>query len=165
MPKSLSHFQSRIWRCSFHSAVLWEYEHWKGVYQNLRKTSKSVKLESLVTMEGWVILPVNSHWTMNISAIFGRTAKYSGWLENNFLRSSLNFSCLIAAEKHAYCSGGKINFWSHLGEERPEKPQKFHRHTSRGRIESIKSAGKRSQKVTLTTFPRHFLETLISFRI
>jgi len=78
------------------------------------------------------------------------------------LRSLLKFSGLIAAEQHAYCSGGKINFWSHLSEERPDTPQKFHRNPFRGRIESIKSAGKRSQKVTLITCPRHFLETLIS---
>ena len=58
--------------------------------------------------------------------------------------------------------GGQINFWSHLGEIRPQKSRKFHRTPSRGRIESIKSAGKRSQKVPLITFPRHFLETLIS---
>ena len=36
---------------------------------------------------------------------------------------------------------------------------------SRSRIDSIKSAGKRSQKVTLITYPRHFLDTLISCRI
>ena len=40
-------------------------------------------------------------------------------------RSSLNFPSLIAAEQYAYCSGGKINFWSHPGEERPEKPGFF----------------------------------------
>jgi len=77
----------------------------------------------------------------------------------------LNCSCLIAAEQHAYCSRGKINFWPHLGEERPEKPQNFHGNPSRSRIESIKSAGKKSQKVILITCPRHFLETLISCRI
>jgi len=36
---------------------------------------------------------------------------------------------------------------------------------SRSRIDSIKSAGKISQKVTLKTYPRHFLETLISCQI
>jgi len=131
----------------------------------LQQFGKSVRLESLVTMEGWVTLPVKSHWTMNNLAIFCRTAKSSGWLENNFLRSSLNSSCLTAAEQHAYCSGGKINFWSHLCEERPEKPQNFHRNPSCGRIESIKSAGKRSEKVILITCPRHFPETLLSCRI
>jgi len=40
----------------------------------------SSKVKSLVTMEGWVILRVKSHWTMDISAIFCRTAKSSGWL-------------------------------------------------------------------------------------
>ena len=64
-----------------------------------------------------------------------------------------------------YCSGSKINFWSHLGEGRHEKPQRFHNTPSRCRIESINSAGKRSQKVTLITCPKHFLETLISCRI
>jgi len=80
-------------------------------------------------------------------------------------RPLLKSPSLITAEQYAYCSGGKINFWSHLGEERPEKHQKIHRTPSRGRIESIKSAGKRSQKVTLITCSRHFLETLISCRI
>jgi len=80
MAKSWSHVCSRIWKCSFHSAVLWGFEHRKGVYQNLGKTSKNVKLESLVTMEGWEILPVKSNWTMNISAIFCQTAKSSGRL-------------------------------------------------------------------------------------
>jgi len=129
------------------------------------KTSRSAKLESLVTIEGWVILPVKSHWTMNISAIFCRTAKSSGCLENNFLRSSLKSWCLISAEQHECGSGAEINFWSHLGEERPEKPQNFHGNPFRGRIELIKSAGKRSHKFTLITCPRHFLETLISCRI
>ena len=81
------------------------------------------------------------------------------------MRCTLNSSCLIATEQHASCSGGKINFWSHLGEERPEKPHFFHGNPSRGRLESTKSANKRSQKVTLLTCPRHFLETLISCRI
>ena len=108
---------------------------------------------------------VKSHWKMNISANFCRTTKLSAWLSNNFLRSSLNFPCLIAAEQYAYCSRGKINFWSHLGQERPEKPQKVHMNPSRSRIDSIKSADKRSQKVTLITYPRHFLDTLISCRI
>ena len=82
-------------------------------------------LENLVTLEGWVILPVKSHWTMNISSNFCRTAKSFGWLSNNFLRSSVNFPSLIAAEQYAYCSGGKSNVLSHLCEERPEKPQIF----------------------------------------
>ena len=76
----------------------------------------------------------------------------------------INFPCLIAAEQYAYGSRGKINFWSHLGEERPENPQKIHMNPSRSRIDSIKSARKRSQKVTLITHPRNFLETLISCR-
>ena len=117
------------------------------------------------TLEGWVILPVKSHWLMCISAIFCRTAKSFGWPLNNFFRSSLNLQCLIAAEQHAYCSGDKIKFWSHLSEERPENPQKVCRNPSRRRIEPIKSAGRRCQKVILTTCPRHFLEILISCRI
>jgi len=47
-------------------------------------------------------------------------------------------------EAIAYCSWGKIKFWSHLGEERPRKPQKIHRDLVRPRIESIKSADQRS---------------------
>jgi len=34
----------------------------------------------------------------------------------------------------------KITFWSHLSEEKPGKPQNFHRNPFRSRIESIKSA-------------------------
>jgi len=94
-----------------------------------------------------------------------RTAKSFGWLQNNCLRSSLNSPCLIAAEQHVYCSGGKINVWSHLGEERPEQPHNFHMNPSRGRIESIKSASKRSQKVTLITCPKNFLGKLNLCRI
>jgi len=41
MTKSLSHLQSRIWRGSFHSKVLWRYEHRKVVYQNVEKTIKT----------------------------------------------------------------------------------------------------------------------------
>jgi len=124
----------------------------------IRESSSTRKL---VTLEGWVNLPVKSHWKMNISANFCRTVKSFGWLQNNFLRSSLNFPCLIAAEQYAYCCGGKINFWSHLGEERPGKPQIFHTNPSCSRIDSIKSAGNRSQKVTFITYPRHFLETIV----
>jgi len=65
------------------------------------------------------------NWTMNISANFCRTAKSFGWLESNLLRPLLNSPSLIAAEQHAYCSGGKINFWSHLGEERPKNIKNF----------------------------------------
>jgi len=45
----------------------------------------------------------------------------------------------IAAEQHRYRSSGKINFWSHLSEKVPEKPQKNHRNPFHGRIESINS--------------------------
>jgi len=130
---------------------MWFWESWSA--------------RKLVMLEGWVILPVKAHYTMNISANFCRNAKSFGWLWNNLLRPSLNSPFLKAAEQYVYCSGGNINFWSHLGEERPQKPQKFHSNPSRGRIESIKSAGNRSQKVTLITCPRHFLETLITCRI
>jgi len=83
------------------------------------------------------------------------------WHENNFLKSSLNFPCLIATEQYAYCCGGKMNFWSHVSEERPPKPDFFHTNPSRGRIESIKSTGKRSQKVTLITCPRFSWNTYL----
>jgi len=109
---------------------------------------ESWSARKLITLEGWVILPVKSHWTMNISANFCQTAKSFGWLLNDLFRSSLNSPSETAAEQHAYCSRGKINFWSHLIEERPENLHKFQRTPSRGRIESIKSVGKRSQKVT-----------------
>jgi len=68
----------------------------------------------------------------------------------------IKLSHLIATEQSAYCSRGKINFWSHLGEDRPGKPQKFNRKPYRGRIDLIESAGKRSEKVTLTTCPDKF---------
>jgi len=71
----------------------------------------------------------------------------------------------IVDSSRAICVLLTINFWSHLGEERSEKTQKIHRHPSDCRIESIKSVGIRSQKDTLITYPRHFLETLISCRI
>ena len=121
--------------------------------------------ESLVTLGGWVILNVKSHWTILASANFCRTAKSFGWLSNNFLRSSLISPCLIAAEQHAYCSGGKINLWSHLCEERPENAQNVKRNPSCSRIESIKSARKRFEKVAFLISPRHFLETHIWCRI
>ena len=38
----------------------------------------------------------------------------------------------------------KIIFWSHLSEENPEKPPKFHRNPYHSRIESIESAEQRS---------------------
>jgi len=81
-----------------------------------------------------------------------------------FLRSSLKFPRLLTTEWHAYNSRGKINIWSHMGEERPKKPQKINRNLQVfcGRIESIKSACSRSKKVTLQTCPGYFLETLIS---
>jgi len=43
-----------------------------------------------------------------------------------------------------------------------QKLQKFHENPARGRIEMIKSAGKRSKKVTSEICLRHFLETLLS---
>jgi len=46
MAKFLSHFQSRIRRCLLYSKDLWGYEHWKGVYQNMEKTSESSFLET-----------------------------------------------------------------------------------------------------------------------
>ena len=119
----------------------------------------------LVTLEGWVILPVKSHWRMNISANFCRTAESFGWPWNNLLRSSVNSPSLITAQKYTYCSRGTINFWSHLDEERPEKPQIFHRIPSCGRVQSIKSAGQRSPQVTLITWPMFFFQTFISCRI
>jgi len=63
---------------------------------------------------------------------------------------------LIAAEQYAYRSGGKIKVWSHLDEERPENPQNFHINPFRGHIESIKSARKRSPKVTSRNMPKAF---------
>jgi len=59
----------------------------------------------------------------------------------------------------------ECNEYLHLGEERPENPENFHRNPSRGCIESIKSAGERSQKVGLIIIClRNFLETRISRR-
>jgi len=39
-----------------------------------------------------------------------------------FFEIFIKISSLMAAEQYACRSGGKINFSSHLGEERPEKP-------------------------------------------
>ena len=80
---------------------------------------------------GWKVLkcrlgqawigPVKSHWTMNISANSFRIKKSFGWLSKNLLRFLFNFPCLIATEQYAYCSRGKINFWSHhLSEDGPK---------------------------------------------
>jgi len=101
-------------------------------------------------------LPVKSHWKINISANSSRITKSFGWLRDNFSKSSLNLPCLIAAEQYAYRSGGKIKVWSHLDEERPENPQNFHINPFRGHIESIKSARKRSPKVTSRNMPKAF---------
>jgi len=91
-----------------------------------------------------------------------KTKRQHFWMSRPIWRQVIHTHIHKHTNTHdLYGSGGKIIFWSHLGEERPEKPQKFQTHF-RGRIESIKSAGKRSQKVTLITCPRHFLETLIS---
>ena len=104
-------------------------------------------LENFVTLEGWVILPVKSHWTMNISANLCRTANYFGQLQINFMKFSLNSPSLIAEEQYAHCSGGKINFWSHLGEERLENPESFHGNPSCSCIESIKAQAKYLRKL------------------
>jgi len=61
--------------------------------------------------------------------------------------------------------GAKQTFGPIWVRKGPEKPQILYRIPSSGRIESIKSAGKRFHKVTLITCPRHFLETLIPCRI
>jgi len=47
-----------------------------------------------------------------------------------------------------------------VGAERPEKPQNFRGGPALSRIQSIKSANKRSQNVTLITRPNIFLEHL-----
>ena len=68
-------------------------------------------LESWVTMEGWVISPVTSPCSLNISTILCQTAKSSGRLSNNFWKSELNSACWRTPEQHAYCAGDKINCW------------------------------------------------------
>ena len=124
-------------------------------------------LKSLAVLESWVALPLHpqNHTEQWISQpiLSQWITKSCGWLHINCFKI-LNFPCLIATEQICvYCFGGKINLWSHLAEAMydSEKPQKFHRNSFRGRIDSIKSAGKRSRKVTLETFSSHFLETLI----
>ena len=120
-------------------------------------------LEIYVTLESWVILTVKSHWTINISAkIFWPQSLLDDFRTTLW---HLHPLCLIAAEQYAYCSRGTINCWSNLGEERPENIYFFRRNPFRGRIESIQSAGKRFPKVALQTYPRLFLEMLISCRI
>ena len=49
-----------------------------------------------VNLEGWVILPVKLYWTINISTKLTRIATSFGWLEHNFCRSLLHFTCLLA---------------------------------------------------------------------
>jgi len=62
----------------------------------------------------------------------------------------------MAAEHHAYCSGGTMIFCFHLGQESPKTLQKKYRNPFHGRIESIKTAGKQFQKITSETFPGLF---------
>jgi len=66
-----------------------------------------------VTLEGWLILPVKSHWTMNISVNFCRTAKSLGWFYNNFLTIFIKLT--IFDSSRAICvtlrgSGAKSTF-------------------------------------------------------
>ena len=92
-----------------------------------------------------------------------KTKRQHFWMSRPIWRQVIHTHIHKHTNTHdLYGSGGKIIFWSHMGEESPEKPQNLHRTPCRGRIESIKSAGKKSQKVTLITWPRHFIETLIS---
>jgi len=127
-------------------------------------------LENLVTLEGWVILPVKSHWTMNISANFCLTAKSFGCFENNFW--DLHWTLLsIFDSSRAICAflwgQNQLLVPSGWGKARNHSnfPDMSRRNPSRGCLESIKSAGKRSQKVGIIICPRHFLETLISCRV
>ena len=53
MAKSLSHFESRIWKCSFHSKVVLIFEHRKGVYQNSTKNSKTWFLKKAILRVKW----------------------------------------------------------------------------------------------------------------
>jgi len=86
------------------------------------------------------ILPVKSQWTMNISVNSFPDRKVLSTTSNNLSRSLWQFPCLIAAEHYvSYCSRGKTNFGSNLGEKRSQNPWKFHKNLFRGRIESIKS--------------------------
>ena len=122
-------------------------------------------------LESWDHARKLGHFTRGIapnddmSVNFSRPQSPLDEFGTTFLRSSLNFPCLIAVEQYAYCSECQLYFWSLLGQERPENLQIFHRNPFRGRIESIKSASKRSPKVTLKTCPRLLLEILISCRI
>jgi len=106
-------------------------------------------LKSRTVLESWVPLPFYS-WNRTeqwISQPFP-SGSQSPWndFNNIFFRSSSNFPCLIETEQYVYCSRGRINFWSHLDEERPQKPQFFYRNPSHCHIKSIKSTSKRSQK-------------------
>ena len=213
MAKSLSHFWSRIWRCSFHFKVLWRFEHRKEVHQKsgqkelncilgncdftgkmsiLREFFQHVPQKNrnffypwdynafarrilykscrfwfwsfyfclthcrvlpvwvwgsyiarkLVTLEGWVILPVKSHdeylsqvlsdckvlW-MNLEQLVETFIKLP------IFGSSRAICVLLRGQNQLLVPAG----WG--------KARKFHRTPSRGRIESKTSAGKKSQRV------------------
>ena len=58
---------------SFHSKVLWRYEHQKVVYRNVGKNGITSPAKSSRKFGHASILLVKSHWTMNISASFSRS--------------------------------------------------------------------------------------------
>ena len=157
MAKSLSQFLSRIWRGSFHSKVWWGYEHQKGVYQNVATNS-----ETSLTKLSWKfghasIWPVKAHWTMNISATSAYIAKSFRWLQHNFLRSSLNSTCLISSEQYSH-----MYIWLRQLKVRPGEGNQFffYRDSSRARVASDRFDLKFMRKLSksyFTSMPRTFL--------
>jgi len=85
---------------------------------------------------------------MNISANSFLIAKSFWKFPNNLFKSSLSSTCLMALEQYAYCFEGKINFGSHVGEERTSKPQNNHSDSVYARIELIKSSRKPDETLT-----------------
>jgi hypothetical protein len=90
---------------------------------------------------------------MNISANFLPDRKVLWMTFEQLFQSFVKLS--IFDGSRAICSRGKINFWSIWVRKGPDF---FHRNPSRGCIDSIKSAGERSQKVGLILCQGIFLK-------
>jgi len=107
------------------------------------------------------ILPVKSFLTMNISANFFQIAKSCGWQLLKVFIKLPTFDCNRAICVLLRGQNQLLVPFEGTSEERPENPPKNHKNPFRGRIESIKGAGKRFQKVVLEICPWNFLEMLI----
>jgi len=107
--QSLCHVFDSFLLCSFYSIHLIELEHSKVDYLKNR-----IILLFFLKSDHASILPVKSHWTINISIFLGSPSPLD-WLIF-FFRSSLNSPCSIASTQDLGIIFGKL-FWFHLGEE------------------------------------------------